>query len=286
MQNQEISIIQVMLFDVSPFIYMSYFGATSNMTQGELANNLIVSKRCNIVITSKILGCYHLMDMTQPILPVFCYDGIHSSEKKKLVEAKYKAQRSNPISKEVRLSMLNTVKQFPGWHLVNDYAEADDLISTIKYKIKNISEDYLFTIFSKDNDLLQLCDYRTKFFDPAANKGFRDRKYLAEKFDGIDNFKLVIPHKVCFGDPSDNIAGVCKGKRRKPIVEKIKSCTGYKDFLLSDIFENNEQRQRAKELYSIIRLKTDIDYRGRYNPEDVMLDEDANYKFHKLDLLS
>ena len=85
-------------------------------------------------------------------------------------------------------------------------------------------------------------------------------EYLKEKFNGIDNFKHIILHKVCFGDKSDNIEGVFKGKRRKAIVDKIKTCSKFSQFLESEFFDSEELKEQAKDLYSIIRLKRKLGF--------------------------
>lgn len=266
--------LKVLLFDVSPFIYMSYYGASAIFNnQADISDDLKMSKVSNNILQAKISNCIEPFQ-NQKILPIFCYDGKNSTSKKKTVDQNYKANRIHTISKYVREEMLNLVKLFPGYHLINDFEEADDLISTVKTKLKNSIEDCQFFIFSKDNDLLQLCDYRTFFFDPAQGKGARDREYLKEKFNGIENFKHIILHKVCFGDKSDNIEGVFKGKRRKAIVEKIKTCARFKDFISLDIFENQEQISLAKDLYSIIRLKENSEFEVKFNPDYSILDFD------------
>lgn len=266
--------LKVLLFDVSPFLYMAYFGATyilNNMA--DISNDSKMSKVAGNILESKIQNCFKFVE-NERVLPIFCYDGINNIQKKKQIDANYKSNRTHPISKEVKKSLINLVKLFPGYHITNEDEEADDLISTCKNIIKNKVEDCEFLIFSKDNDLLQLCDYRTFFFDPASGKGARDREYLKEKFNGIDNFKHIILHKVCFGDKSDNIEGIFKGKRRKAIVEDIKKSKKFSDFLISSSFETEEQKQQAIELYSIIRLKENLSFNYTFNSNVAQVDAD------------
>lgn len=264
--------LKVLLFDVSPFLYVAYFGATyilNNMA--DISNDSKMGRVAGNILMGKIQNCFQLVS-GQKVLPIFCYDGKNSIQKKKAVDENYKANRAHPITKAVRKELMDRVALFPGYHITNDNEEADDLIATCKNILKNKVEDCEFLIFSKDNDLLQLCDYRTSFFDPAQGKGARDREYLKEKFNGIDNFKHIILHKVCFGDKSDNIEGVFKGKRRKAIVDKIKTCSKFSQFLESEFFDSEELKEQAKDLYSIIRLKENLDFEYRFNPDTIQVD--------------
>jgi len=272
LSNEEI---KILLFDVSPFLYMSYFAATGILNnQADLSNESKVARISCSILESKLQTCFSFF-ANENILPVFCYDGINSIIKKKEVNPQYKEGRSHPLTKNIRKEMLDILKLFPGYHISNDDEEADDLISTMKFKLKDKYPEANFCIFSKDNDLLQLCDYRTTFFDPGTNKGFRGREYLSEKFNGLINFKHIILHKICFGDSSDNIEGVFKGKRRKPIIDVIQTCSCLKQFLEEAPFENEDQKRRAIELFSIIRLKTNCSYSGFLISDTAQLDFDV-----------
>lgn len=260
MQNNKVS---VLLFDVSPFLYMAYYGATSILNnQADLSNEDKICRVAGNILLGKIQSCFNLIPDNSYVLPIFCYDGINSTVKKKQVNQNYKAGRTHPLTKKIRTYLMGMFKLYPGYHLINDEEEADDLLSSMKDKVKFNLENCEFYIFSKDNDLLQLCDYRTCFFDPGSNGGFRDRKYLKEKF-GLENFKHIILYKVCFGDKSDNIEGIFKRKRHKPIIDKFNDCLIFKDFINLDILETPEQKLQAKNLYSIIKLKSNLIYEGK-----------------------
>ncbi len=260
MQNNKVS---VLLFDVSPFLYMAYYGATSILNnQADLSDEDKICRVAGNILLGKIQSCFNLIPDNSYVLPIFCYDGINSTVKKKQVNQNYKAGRTHPLTKKIRTYLMNMFKLYPGYHLINDEEEADDLLSSMKDKVKSNLENCEFYIFSKDNDLLQLCDYRTCFFDPGSNGGFRDRKYLKEKFD-LENFKHIILYKVCFGDKSDNIEGIFKRKRHKPIIAKFNDCLIFKDFINLDILETSEQKLQAKDLYSIIKLKSNLIYEGK-----------------------
>lgn len=266
---------QTLLFDVSPFLYMAYYGATYILNnQADLNNENKLANVAENVLVGKIQACFNLVE-SENLLPIFCYDGRHNIAKKKQINQNYKEGRSHPITKYIRERLMSTFKLFPGYHLINDNEEADDLIATLKSKVKS-HLDCDFHIFSKDNDLLQLCDYRTFFYDPAVNKGTRDREYLKEKFNGIDNFKQIILHKVCFGDSSDNIEGIFKGRRRKVIVDYLKKCLTFRDFLNTDLIDSDELIQKAIDNYRIIKLKENLSYTGTFNSDISILDFNPN----------
>lgn len=273
--------VEVLLFDVSPFYYMAYYGALfvmqkapgRNITQ-EIDPVALMDVTKNILI-SKIRSCFEMFE-GKPIIPVFCYDGfpVHKQQ----LEKEYKAGRTTNVPAGFKKDLRSIVRLFPGFHLYNKEEEADDLIATIKAKLKECENiDPTFYIFSKDNDLLQLCDYRTCFYDPANNKGYRNREYLKEKFNGISNFKHIILHKICFGDSSDNIEGIFKGKRRKAIVEAFSGFKSFKEFLTSDLIENEELYYKAKELYYMIHLKENLEYSSVLNEDDSFLRIDVNF---------
>lgn len=266
--------IKALLFDVSPFLYMSYYGASYNSGSEQNSEDLTkLSRICNNILLGKIRACFEMYE-GHPIIPIFCYDGLHSIAKKKEFVGEYKEGRTG-LPKEVKTGMINIVKLFPGYHIKNNEEEADDLVATAKQELKDKYGEFVeFVIFSKDNDLLQLCDYRTDFYDPAKDKGIRGRCYLMEKFNNITNFKHIILHKVCFGDSSDNIEGVFKGRRRAQIVEEIKKSLRFSEFLQSPIFENNDVIQKAKELFHIIKLKKDVPYNKIVNKDMSILERD------------
>lgn len=266
--------VYALLFDVSPFMYMSYYGALAILKNPvDLNNEYKVGLTASDLLRGKINSCFNLIPENSWVLPIFCYDGVHSTIKKKQVNSNYKEGRVHPLTKTIRCFLVKTFKAFPGFHIINDTEEADDLICSFKHKIKQEFQNPEFYIFSKDNDLLQLCDYRTTFIDPGSNKGVRGRQYLKEKF-GLENFKHIILYKVCFGDRSDNIEGIFKGKRHLPIISKFKSCLKFSNFLSLDIFDSEEQKERAKQLFSIIRLKNNLtDYTVHFNCDQEVLDK-------------
>lgn len=255
--------LQILLFDVSPFIYIGYFGAMYILKDptSQADSQKVISITENLV-KKKVKECLTLYD-DRTILPIFVYDGYPAW--KKQISTEYKQQRTQTVTKEIKDAIINGLKVFPGYHVINRDQEADDIIATIKHKINSQAKEfftnftsYEFTIFSKDNDLLQLCDFRTILYDPANNKGRRDRNYMFEKFNGITNFKHVILHKICFGDSSDNIVGIFKGKKKKPIIQQFENCKKFTEFLHLPIIK--PYKQQAIDLFNIIRLKHDLPY--------------------------
>lgn len=249
----------ILLFDISPFIYIAYFAASS-MLKEKATEDRLKSVTSNILL-SRIDDCLSPFE-GKKVTPIFCYDGL-PQRKKELLQS-YKSNRNHTISKELKNYLLGICNSFPGYHLINKEEEADDLIATVKEKFKSLNQDFSYFIFSRDNDLLQLADSKTTFVDPVLNGKVRDRKYLIEKF-GIENFKHIILHKICFGDTSDNIEGIFKGKRRAPIIEQIKSCKKFSEFLNLEIIQQNNLEDKAKELFSIIKLKNNIIYEKTIN---------------------
>lgn len=252
--------INVLLFDVSPFYYIGYYGATYCLknTNQDLSDEKKVYEFTRNLIFSKIKKCIEkFQDKNALNMLVFCYDG-YCARKKELAED-YKAGRTSNVPSNIRKMLEEDVKKFPGFHLFNKEEEADDILATAKRCLKESFKNITFWIFSKDNDLLQLCDYRTFLIDPTKETSKRDRFYLFEKFNGLNNFKHIILHKICFGDSSDNIEGIFKGKKRKPIIEKIKEFSSFSGFLDSDLIKDSNKKQQAIKLYSMIRLRENLE---------------------------
>ena len=118
----------------------------------------------------------------------------------------YKSQRP-PVPESLKLQiplMIEFLKLFKIDHYSVDGWEGDDIIATIAKKIfKN--DNVSSVIFSSDNDLLQLINYKTSMFLVNKKKIINDENFY-------QNFQLfpnqIIDFKVIAGDPSDNIKGV------------------------------------------------------------------------------
>ena len=260
--------VDVLLFDVSPFYYIAYYGAYYILSKQEpwkkpeeldqyklmdLTTRFLYSKFENIFYNYIVKEC----------IPLYIYDGV-PQRKLELLKNHYKEGRTQRIPKETKQELKKYLAGFPGYHISNPEEEADDLIATLRYNIKlDSSFNKNFIIYSKDNDLLQLADWQTTVIDPTNQGGVKNRVYLAKKFDGLQDYKQVILHKICFGDASDNIEGIFKGKRRKPIIEEIKKMETFKQFLtwLGD----KALIQKAIDLASVIKLKEDLPYNIRFS---------------------
>ena len=266
----------VLLFDVSPFLYIAYYGATfilkdytsinDNDKVTAVSNNILIPRIRNI-ISSFNEGI---------VIPVFCYDGV--PWRKIGISKDYKNDRTMRLNPAVKKNLISTVKLFPGFHLRNENEEADDLINTVYWhfseRINIFNIEPQFYVYTRDNDLMQMSNYRCSIIDPANNGGFKDREYLKKKFNGIENFKHVVLHKICFGDPSDNITGIFKGCRRAPIIEKFKNCKNFQEFLNLDIISGKEQE--AIDLFKMIRLKKNLNYEKFVNYNKDMIDNPDN----------
>lgn len=273
--------VNILLFDVSPFLYIAYYGATfilkdptsisDSAKVTSVSNNILIPRIRNIISTFE----------DELIIPVFCYDGV--PWRKIELSKEYKNDRTMRLDPSVKKNLISTVRLFPGFHLKNDREEADDLINTVyrhfseRINIFNIEPQ--FFVYTRDNDLMQMSNYRCTVIDPANKGGVKDREYLKKKFDGIENFKHIILHKICFGDPSDNITGIFKGCRRKPIIEQFSSCTNFRQFLELDILDGKQEE--AIKLFQMIKLKNGLNYNKIVNnnkefvdnPEDIYIDE-------------
>ena len=266
--------VDVLLFDVSPFYYIAYYGAYYVLSKREpwkkpeeldqyklmdLTTRFLYSKFENIFYNYIVKEC----------LPLYVYDGV-PQRKLELLKNHYKEGRTQRIPKEIKQELKKYLAGFPGYHVSNPEEEADDLIATLRYNIKlDNSFNKNFIIYSRDNDLLQLADWQTTVIDPANQGGVKDRAYLTKKFDGLQDYKQVILHKICFGDASDNIEGIFKGKRRKPIIEEIKKMETFKQFLtwLGD----KALIQKAIDLASVIKLKEDLPYNIRFSSNNTTI---------------
>ncbi len=125
-----------------------------------------------------------------------------------------------------------------------DY-EADDVIGTISYYIKEKYPDLDVIIVSGDNDLLQLVQERISLYMPKTGVGnFKTfkREDVRKKFKGL-NPKQIIDYKALKGDSSDNIPGVpgVGDKTATKLLLEYKSLQN-----LYDILEENPEKLKEK----------------------------------------
>jgi DNA polymerase-1 len=123
----------------------------------------------------------------------------------------YKAQRP-PTPDELKSQIPKVKKilnslQIPCFE--KEGFEADDIISTLKEKIKS-EKDLEILIVSGDQDLLQLVDEKTKVL--VIQRGIKnsvlfDKEKVREKFEGLEPFQIP-DFKALVGDSSDNIPGI------------------------------------------------------------------------------
>lgn len=111
--------------------------------------------------------------------------------------------------------------------------EADDIIATIKYKVREKNQDVKILIVTSDKDIMQLVDENTWVFDPRAedeSDAFYDPQKVFLKF-GVRP-EQIPDYLALVGDQSDNIPGV-KGigpEGAKKLLEKFSS--------VEEIFDN------------------------------------------------
>jgi len=150
---------------------------------------------------------------------VFCLDS--KSEERKALYEDYKGNRE---SKEALHDDIATIHSILCGTPFVSFAhalgkEADDLLAQLAFEFK---DSYNLTVYSGDNDMLQLKAKGIKVAKEFGKDGFKDisEDYIRSKYNGIDS-KLLIYFRAIVGDPSDNIKPVAKFLKRKKVVEFI-----------------------------------------------------------------
>jgi DNA polymerase-1 len=169
--------------------------------------------------------------------------------------------------------------------------EADDIVSTIKEKIKN-EKNFEILVVSGDNDLLQLVDEKTKvliLIRGIKNSVLFDREKVKEKFEGLEPFQIP-DFKALVGDSSDNISGIFGiGKKTaikillkfgnlENLYQQIENSSAMSKELESKVKENLiKEKEKAFFLKQMVKLQNNVplDYEleecrfGNYDQEEV-----------------
>jgi len=272
--------VNVFLFDVSPYIYSSLFGAVAAL---KIKGSIPKPMEARLLQMAKAFFINKLKTPFTCIggncIPVYCYDG-KPIRKRELYPA-YKENRkkiANPMPFNLKESLTRVAKGLPGYHLTNPQEEADDILASAKAFIKNtLQEPCTFYVFSTDNDLLQLGDDNTVFINCNKWGEYKDKEYLKKEFNGIEKYKQVVLHKICFGDSSDNITGIFKGARRQAITDEFKKCRNMGDFMSMPKIEAS-MIPEIKTLYKLIKLNDNVPY-------DVNFVEDSSEFNCKVDMI-
>jgi len=145
-----------------------------------------------------------------------CFDS--KSVKKDKVSSYKSGRKTKMVGMDfVNIEILKNIFSSIGYNVYKEEGyEADDLIFTLKNKIRNVSGDEKIMIYSNDLDLACLIDEtcnlifrRTKGKDPLTviNKDNYE-EILGDVFQCYMPFNTILLYKAICGDRSDNIGGV------------------------------------------------------------------------------
>ncbi len=240
--------------------------------------------------TGAVYGfCLSLFRMIKDFQPDFicaCFDFPAKTFRHQTFK-EYKAKRP-PTPDELKPQIPKVKKILSSFgipYFEKEGFEADDIISTIKEKIKN-EKDLEILIVSGDQDLLQLVDEKTKVL--VMTRGIKnsilfDKEKVKEKFEGLEPFQIP-DFKALVGDPSDNIPGI-SGIGEKTAVQLLLKFKNLEN--LYDHIENLESKlrkilkdQKEKVLFfkEIVKLEKEVPIEfdlkkcqfGNYDKENVI----------------
>ncbi len=122
--------------------------------------------------------------------------------------------------------------------------EADDCIALLVKKISESHPNIKLTIFTSDNDYLQLMT--------NANIQILNMQYkpISNEKTSFGNPKKDLLCKIITGDTSDNIKGIFKRCGRKTAIKYIENI---------DLFQKQLEKEEASEKYKLNRLLIDFD---------------------------
>jgi len=206
----------------------------------------------------------------------------------------YKIQRPpTPEALKSQIPKIKKILEFLGIpRFEKEGFEADDIVSTIKEKIKN-EKGLESLIVSGDQDLLQLVDEKTKVLiitRGIKNSVLFDRKKVKEKFEGLEPSQ-ILDFKALVGDPSDNLPGISgigkktaakillKFKNLESLyeqIEKEKNFLKKLDLKLKEILRNEKDRVLFFKKMVRLEKKVPIDFDlekcefGNYDKEKII----------------
>ncbi len=238
------------IFDASSIAYRSFFAFKEN----PLFNSKGENTSAEFGFLSSIL---RVLKETKSNYIAICFD--KGKSKRDIYYTNYKIQRPK-MPDELTLSLIRIrqlVKALNYKILEVDGYEADDVIATIVYKLKN-NFDKIY-IISSDKDLLQLVDEKVFVYDTRSNILY-DVKKVIEKFN-IEP-KYIADYLTLVGDKVDNIEGI-KGIGEKKAVELINKY-GYLENILGKLpFDIQERKDEIlgirDELFKLKALDIDVD---------------------------
>lgn len=203
----------------------------------------------------------HLIKISDPKSVYIFFDGLNSTETKKMLVKEYKKGRGSGSrfkntlfqSKEQEekakgeqlKSLFEYLKLLPVRTIILNGAEADDAISFTASVIKENT-----VIVSTDKDFLQTCSDNNFVYSPNAKTVFTKKK-VYEKFEVLaENFVIF---KALIGDKSDNISGV-KGIGPKKAL-KLFPELGQSKISIKDFFNICEDNINTNDIYAKIIMQ-------------------------------
>jgi len=190
-----------LILDSSSILYRAFHALPSLTTKlGETTN----------AVYGFCLSLFRIIKDFQPEFICACFDFPAKTFRHKEFK-EYKAQRP-PTPDELKSQIPKVKKILNSLEIPcfeKEGFEADDIICSIKEKIKNEKELEIL-IVSGDQDLLQLVDEKTKVL--VIQKGIKnsilyDKEKVKEKFEGLKPYQIP-DFKALVGDSSDNIPGI------------------------------------------------------------------------------
>lgn len=216
-----------------------------------------------------------------PTKIVVVFDGVGSSDSRKLSNPDYKSNRD--ISKLIDPNIFEDVndledsmggqlgrlveylKQLPVHLLSIGKIEADD---TIAYIAKNWSKDNKITIVSTDEDYCQILGHNVYIYSPSK-KLLIDSAEFNKKYDGLTPKNYLIVKAIC-GDNSDNLKGI-KGIGIPTCLKIYPQLKEKEDVTLNDIYEYSSERVKDSVRYARVikdfsRIESNYDLMNLQEP--------------------
>lgn len=160
-----------------------------------------------------------------PDLIIFCLDAGHEDRDK--IDSSYKANRNKMATSTLIEDLIPLIKGLPVVYCVKQGCEADDLLFTLAYFLKEKEE---VVLFSKDYDI----SYSLIFYPKVRHLFTFDHEITPTSLfihfgctpDQLPLFKAI------FGDSSDNIKGIKLGRDKHKVLNSFcDEANTYKDII-------------------------------------------------------
>lgn len=220
---------KALLIDGNLLLFKSYYASSYGLimqnSNGQQTN----------AIHTFFMTFFKLIKLMQPDFCFFAFDkGSKTPRHQSFVDYK-KGRTQAPDSLFEQMKIVKQILSFAEipWAENFDF-EADDLIASMKYTLIQQNPNTQITIFSSDQDLLQLVDKQTTVVDSIKNDVISVKNI--DNFESIMNMlpSQIVDFKVLAGDKSDNIK-IIEGLGEKGAQKLLKE---FKN--LSNIIKNVE----------------------------------------------